>query len=147
MPGVSGDALIVFNTGESISLGGEPCSHRRLPKLIADKLTASGYSDVDARLDGEILHIERCRSARSLRDPRITARQIKVRRTARRHYHHPRSGHERWAHRPEPQTGLGVGGTIGLGDGLPGAPYFRPMIAASVYQQLGNKATGCSRAC
>ena len=55
---MGGDSLVVFASGESVSLGGEACSRRKLPQAIASQLARSGYVDVDARLDGDVLTVE-----------------------------------------------------------------------------------------
>ena len=57
MPGIDGKALIVFDNGESVSLGGEACSLRRLPKVVAGKLSRAGYREVDCRLEGGVLRV------------------------------------------------------------------------------------------
>ena len=57
MPGIDAGASLVFHTGESVALG-ERCSLRRLPALAAQRLLEAGYTNVEARLDGDMLRVE-----------------------------------------------------------------------------------------
>ena len=58
MIGINGEAVVVFSTGEMIGLGGKPCSIRSLPQVITKKLERAGYTDVNVRIDGDVLIAE-----------------------------------------------------------------------------------------